>query len=319
MSINPVLVFTYCPESDEYRCVETGPGHVKEVQQIGARRSNVAFPPSDALPPSRSRGTESCTTNEGLPGTCVLQYECPAKRTSNRGRTVAPTICKNHVFLVVICCPSDDLPPRSSNPLDKLKVPKCGSNTVTPHENRIIMNLPLGTHGLVGGEISGRFGWPWMAAIFIKRRGQQTYLCGGTVINDWYIVSAAHCFKKSASSRIVPERYMIRLAEHDITDNDNGQEHDVEKIIVHSEYKPPVAYNDIALLKVKRKFTANFKIQPICLPIGPEKYQNFTEEYGAVIGWGSTAYGESTSFPSSQKSFQVFYHHHHPQPILAHC
>ncbi|KAG1696673.1 hypothetical protein GQR58_006160 [Nymphon striatum] len=58
----------------------------------GARTLNIGFPPSDAHLSSSSSGADSCTTNEGLPGTCVLQYECPAKRTSNGGRTVAPTI-----------------------------------------------------------------------------------------------------------------------------------------------------------------------------------------------------------------------------------
>ncbi|KAG1662526.1 Proclotting enzyme [Nymphon striatum] len=89
---------------------------------------------------------------------------------------------------------------------------------------------------------------------------------------------------------IVPERYVIRLAEHDITDDNNGQEYDVEEIIVHSEYKPPVAYNDIALLKVKRKITNSSKVQPICLPIGPENSQNLEKISATVIGWGSTAY-----------------------------
>ncbi|KAG1662525.1 Clotting factor B [Nymphon striatum] len=91
---------------------------------------------------------------------------------------------------------------------------------------------------------------------------------------------------------IVPERYVIRLAEHDITDDNNGQEYDVEEIIVHSEYKPPVAYNDIALLKVKRKITNSSKVQPICLPIGPENSQNLEKISATVIGWGSTAYGQ---------------------------
>ncbi|KAG1696677.1 Clotting factor B [Nymphon striatum] len=254
----------------------------------GARRSNFALPPSDALLPSRRRGAESCTTNEGLPGTCEPQFECPAKRTSNGGRTVAPTICKNHAFFVVVCCPSDDLPPRSSNPLDKLKIPNCGKKQLGTAESlefrqkRSSLSIPRDlvtiVPSVVGGKISQKNGWPWMAAIFTKRGSQKTYLCGGTIINDRYIVSAAHCFKKSASSRIVPERYVIRLAEHDITDNNNGQEYDVEEIIVHSEYKPPVAYHDIALLK-KKSVT--------------------------VIGWGTTAFAGADSPKLREASIPV--------------
>ncbi|KAG1652364.1 Proclotting enzyme [Nymphon striatum] len=286
----------------------------------GAKRPNFAFPPSDALPSPRSSEGESCRTNEGLPGTCLPQFECAAERTSNGGRKVAPTIY----------CGKKQLGTESLEFRKKRSSLSVSSIKETAK--------PL----VVGGKISQKNGWPWMvsipyylkkalgailisfrgshlkgtswpihsAAIFTKRGSQKTYLCGGTIINDRYIVSAAHCFKKSASSRIVPERYVIRLAEYDITDDNNGQEYDVEEIIVHSEYKPPVAYNDIALLKVKRKITDSSKVQPICLPIGPEKSQNLEKKRVTVIGWGTTAYAGADSPKLREASIPVASNNH---------
>ncbi|KAG1696668.1 Proclotting enzyme [Nymphon striatum] len=254
----------------------------------GAKRPNFAFPPSDALPSPRSSEGESCRTNEGLPGTCLPQFECAAEKTSNGGRKVAPTIY----------CGKKQLGTESLEFRKKRSSLSVSSIKATAK--------PL----VVGGKISQKNGWPWMAAIFTKRGSQKTYLCGGTIINDRYIVSAAHCFKKSASSRIVPERYVIRLAEHDITDDNNGQEYDVEEIIVHSEYKPPVAYNDIALLKVKRKITDSSKVQPICLPIGPEKSQNLEKKRVTVIGWGTTAYAGADSPKLREASIPVASNNH---------
>jgi hypothetical protein len=41
---------------------------------------------------------------------------------------------------------------------------------------------------------------------------------------------------------------------------------DVEEIIIHPEYKPPVVYNDIALIKMKSKVNLSRSILPACMP-----------------------------------------------------
>lgn len=92
--------------------------------------------------------------------------------------------------------------------------------------------------------------------------------------------------------RIVPKSYIVRLAEYDLKDNDNGVEFEVEDIIVHSGYRPPVDYNDIAVLKVKRKISYTSKVQPICLPLGPERTQNLENKRVVVIGWGTIEFGK---------------------------
>ncbi|KAG1652363.1 Clotting factor B [Nymphon striatum] len=235
----------------------------------GAKRPNFAFPPSDALPSPRSSEGESCRTNEGLPGTCLPQFECAAERTSNGGRKVAPTIY----------CGKKQLGTESLEFRKKRSSLSVSSIKETAK--------PL----VVGGKISQKNGWPWMVSI------------------PYYLKKALGAILISFRG-IVPERYVIRLAEYDITDDNNGQEYDVEEIIVHSEYKPPVAYNDIALLKVKRKITDSSKVQPICLPIGPEKSQNLEKKRVTVIGWGTTAYAGADSPKLREASIPVASNNH---------
>ena len=42
---------------------------------------------------------------------------------------------------------------------------------------------------IVGGEISSRGKWPWLAAIYLYGE----HHCGATLIHPQYLVTAAHC------------------------------------------------------------------------------------------------------------------------------
>lgn len=41
---------------------------------------------------------------------------------------------------------------------------------------------------IVGGQPADKDEWPWMAALLIGRK-----FCGGVLINDRFILTAAHC------------------------------------------------------------------------------------------------------------------------------
>ncbi|CAF1604944.1 unnamed protein product [Adineta ricciae] len=45
------------------------------------------------------------------------------------------------------------------------------------------------TERIVGGTVSTRGDWPWQ--ISMERNGK--HICGGSLINDQWIVTAAHC------------------------------------------------------------------------------------------------------------------------------
>jgi len=63
----------------------------------------------------------------------------------------------------------------------------CGISTNAPNSARI-----------VGGNEAKPHSWPWMVFIqcsYVKAQDQETYEreCGGTIISDNWVVTAAHC------------------------------------------------------------------------------------------------------------------------------
>lgn len=113
---------------------------------------------------------------------------------------------------------------------------QCGPRAVCcrkPFRNPQALQVPTANYNRCGvrntNGITGRiknpsyidgdseFGeWPWQAAILKKDPKESVYVCGGTLISDSYIVTAAHCVKTYSGFDL-----RVRLGEWDVN-------HDVE-------------------------------------------------------------------------------------------
>jgi hypothetical protein len=60
------------------------------------------------------------------------------------------------------------------------------------------------TSRVVGGEITADGAWPWLAAVGLKSSGPK---CGGSLIADRWVLTAAHCFQDEE----MPCRYNVRV------------------------------------------------------------------------------------------------------------
>ncbi|KAH1168116.1 urokinase-type plasminogen activator [Mauremys mutica] len=125
---------------------------------------------------------------------------------------------------------------------------------------------------IVGGSIAAIESQPWIATIFhySRKMGQNKFVCGGSLIDPCWVLTAAHCFSQLGTDS---SGYTVVLGKSklDATD-DKEQTFQVERIINHHEYSDEGGdfNSDIALMKIKSSSghcaVESEYVKTICLP-----------------------------------------------------
>jgi secreted trypsin-like serine protease len=137
---------------------------------------------------------------------------------------------------------------------------------------------------IVGGSTAAIGRWPWAAAIAFKAEdGSLHQFCGGSLIAENWVVTAAHCDVRSHEKVI--------LDRHDLT-TDEGQVFNIKRVIGHCNYDPVRNNSDIALIELEPE--PDFQQQPLDL-IDPEDTAAQPDDKATVIGWGRVMEGGNAS------------------------
>ena len=123
---------------------------------------------------------------------------------------------------------------------------------------------------IVGGQESVVNEYPWQVALYTPHFSHPR--CGGSLISDLWILSAAHCIGYTVSSD-----WTARLGEHDLLVSEESDHVDapIIQIVQHPQYDPN--YNgfldtpnfDFALFKMGKAI--NFLAHPHIRPNLPSK------------------------------------------------
>nr|XP_033791767.1 transmembrane protease serine 12 isoform X2 [Geotrypetes seraphini] len=144
---------------------------------------------------------------------------------------------------------------------------------------------------IVGGQNAKPGAWPWQVSLqYLILSSGYIHLCGGTVINNSWVLTAAHCFLE----RTYPLRWRAVFGIVNLRQRTRSVKiKRIKRIIVNPKYSNLTMDNDITLLQLKSPVTYSDYIQPICLQ------HNFTDinldKQCFVSGWGSRSHGGQES------------------------
>nr|XP_034825997.1 chymotrypsin-like elastase family member 2A [Maniola hyperantus] len=129
--------------------------------------------------------------------------------------------------------------------------------------------------------------FPWHTAVYKHDNTEIKYICGGTLISNKFVLTAAQCTSLEGTT-LVPETLSVFLGKFNLIGGDEGsQQRVVKQIIMHENFRYQNLDNDISLLKLKTDVVFSDFVQPACL--WHNKALNILsrgEVFGTVVGWG---------------------------------
>merc|ERR1711931_33018 len=134
---------------------------------------------------------------------------------------------------------------------------------------------PAAAERIVGGHEAEEHQWPWQVALFID----DAWFCGGSLINENYVLTAAHCVDGASYFDIMAGAHNVRAASEpnrvEITSY-NGW--------THPQWDTNTHANDLALIELPSPIDFNDYISPSCLPMAGDTADE--AELVTVTGWG---------------------------------
>ncbi|KFQ45992.1 Transmembrane protease serine 4, partial [Nestor notabilis] len=131
------------------------------------------------------------------------------------------------------------------------------------------------TPRVLGGSPATIEAWPWQVSLQYKKE----HICGGSIIDRSWILTAAHCFKNNP----IVQSWRVKAGSNLLSGTTTLA---VEKVFLAGEMSTSPKDNDIALVKLQSPLRVSDSSKPICLPYFDEELVPGTPLW--VIGWGYT-------------------------------
>ncbi|XP_078374644.1 uncharacterized protein LOC144658165 [Oculina patagonica] len=137
---------------------------------------------------------------------------------------------------------------------------------------------------VIGGVDAPAHSWPWQISLQDPLLGHK---CGGSLISDQWVVTAAHCVVDKQDRPISPTIFTVVVGAHQLSGTTDVQQSiKVEKIFAHESFSRAHFRNDIALIRLKTPATLSDKVNTVCLPAQGSRIPAGKNCY--ITGWGKT-------------------------------
>lgn len=134
---------------------------------------------------------------------------------------------------------------------------------------------------ILGGSQSKAGAWPWMSALLDSNQPNtwKAQYCSGVLIDDSWVLTAAHCVNGK-----IPKEIEVAVGVYDLA-SFSGPRIGVKSIHVHPDYNTTTLTNDIALVELKQSSN-----QPPITLFSGESRENVPANLLGItltaLGWG---------------------------------
>lgn len=147
------------------------------------------------------------------------------------------------------------------------------------------LSQQVGQGRIVGGEEAADGEFPWQVSLRSVGSIGATHFCGGSIIDQNWILTAAHCCAGQVPLLMHVVAGGIKLNNFE----NEEQTKNVAKIIGHPHYDASTITNDACLLQLQAPLEWTDFVQPIALPEPGQETPAGTP--CTVTGWGTTSEG----------------------------
>ncbi|XP_055847601.1 serine protease easter-like [Episyrphus balteatus] len=252
---------------------------------------------------------ERCANPHGENGLCIHVEQCTELYTMLQQKPIPKpdrnflqrSHCKTENGKVYVCCSDRQIRPPSPGPDIRTRI---GTDTNLPEPGQC---GNVRSSRIYGGNITKFDEFPWMALIEYNKGGYSYgHHCGGSLINNRYVLTAAHCITNLGDWNL----HRVRLGEWDTSTNpdcevdtrgfeDCADPHvdvTIEQVIPHEKFLKSNRFHDIGLIRLSRNVDYTDFIRPICLPLKDIlKQSTFDGIKMDVSGWGKTKHRTSSN------------------------
>ncbi|XP_050313819.1 chymotrypsin-2-like [Anthonomus grandis grandis] len=140
---------------------------------------------------------------------------------------------------------------------------------------------------IVNGKRVSIEDYPYQVALFKKEviNDKFTFGCGGSIISQKYILTAAHCVSFKGEN-IPAEHIFLMVGKSSVANFDEQSAFKSNKIIVHPNYKSTSVTSDIAIINLKDPIKYSSRIKPIRLPNQNALDSSYYGKIAVATGYG---------------------------------
>ncbi|XP_069989202.1 uncharacterized protein [Penaeus vannamei] len=253
--------------------------------------SPTTAPPSPTTaPPSPTTAPPSPTTAPPSPTTAP-----PSPTTTPPSPTTAPPSPTTTPLSPTTTPPSPTTAPPSptTTPPSPTTAPSPGTTTCSITREYCdgcgVAPISVGSTRIVNGTAASVGEYPYQVAVLSTIAGQE-YQCGGSIIKERWILTAAHCFYDLSNNKATSVDIIYGTID---INGIGGTRVTASRFIDHPGYDSSTKANDIALVELPQplNYASDANIQPICL--GQEEDIPFGGK-AVASGWGALSFEGSS-------------------------